>query len=197
MPRIKLRPIEEVRWDLKRILDRGPKVVSLHIETPLAKEVKSMVAGCFELLMAELLSHKLRLGDITYDELINPPCIKWNGKVFNETPVMASTGLPDIEAYPNRDEALIVDVSLSSRKEVLIAELKRLRTHNPSLCVTKIKRIFVAPHISVKVNNNIKLVEIGSSVKGKTMREPKLSYYRVIEKRIHSVISNSPLNYDY
>ena len=67
MLRIKLRPIEEVRWDLKRILDKGPKVVSLHIETPLAKEVKSMVAGCFELLVAELLSHKLRLGDITYD----------------------------------------------------------------------------------------------------------------------------------
>ncbi|MEM3449117.1 MAG: hypothetical protein QXP38_09630 [Nitrososphaerota archaeon] len=193
MPRIKSRPIREVIWDLSRAVQLGPKIIGCTkiIETELAKKISSMVAGCFELLTAEFLSHKVELREVAYDEPICPPCVYWNGRLLEEMPVSAPSGVADIEIYLDLKETWIVDVTLSSDSKIQLFEVRRLMTHNPSLTVSpNVKRILVAPRINVK-HQYIIPIEIMSEIKNLSLERPKIiSYWDKVETRIRAIIGN-------
>ncbi|MEM2560546.1 MAG: hypothetical protein QXD53_07165 [Candidatus Bathyarchaeia archaeon] len=193
MPRIKSRPIREVIWDLNRAVQLGPKIIGCTkmIETELAKKISSMVAGCFELLTAELLSHKVELREVAYDEPIRPPCVYWNGRLLEEIPASAPSGVADIEIYLDLKETWIVDVTLSSDSKTQMFEARRLMAHNPSSTASpNIKRVLVAPRINVK-HQHIIPIEMKSEIKKLSPERPKaISYWEKVETTIRAIIGN-------
>ncbi len=194
MPRVKSRPIEEVAWDLKRAITLGPKMMGCirTVETSFADEVRCIVGGCFELLVAELLSHRVGLSEIVYGEAIQPPCIRWNGILVEGVARSAPKGVADIEIYPSLREAWVIDVTLSSSTETQVFELRRLMEHDPSLKERlNVKRVFVAPRIRVK-GRNVELIEVKPIVKGLESAKPKkVSYWENTEAKIRAMITSS------
>jgi len=193
MPRIKSRPIEEVAWDVDEILKIGPEILyrTTRTKTALAEEISRLVAGCFELLVAELFSHNLGLAEIFYEEIPSPPCLIWNGKLSNNLPYSAPSGAADIEAYLSPEEALVIDVTLSSEKKTQIFEARRLRDHNPKFFKPlKVKRVLVAPTIDIE-SNDIEGYQLNEAIKNIERRKPReVSYWELTRAKVQELISN-------
>lgn len=188
MPRVRSRPIEEVAWDLRELLKWGPRIMSITQacqSSSTARHVEEVISGCFELLVAELLSNRLGLEEVVYDERITPPCIYWNGTISDGLPRRAGEGHADIEVYIGEGECTIVDVTLSSRKEILTSEVRRLRAHRPSILMRCIKRLLVAPR-TIKAEG-VEVAEIGSLIEGVKPVKPKVSYWDNIKSMLKSI----------
>ena len=105
MPRVMSRSIEHIAWDLAKVIELGPKILS-HTTAPkfrkeaLAERITSIVAGCFELLVAEFLSHKIGIGEVTFNEPVEPPGIWWNGRFTDGVPEHAPKGVARISGTP-------------------------------------------------------------------------------------------------
>jgi len=189
MPRLKPRALEEVAWDLERTMKLGSKIMSrLRVqEGPCAKEIRCMIGGCFELLVAELLSSRAGLMEIIYGETIQPPCIFWNGSLADGVAKSAPKGVADIEIYPCASEAWVVDVTLSSSAETQVFELRRLMSHSASLKTPSMRRVFVAPRIAVK-SRNIEFIEVQPLIKNLRPTEPEeISYWVNVEEKIRVI----------
>lgn len=161
--RINTRPIEEVIWDLNKIKELAFVAgMASQYKTKLAEELRSIVAGCFELIVAEAFSIKLGLAYILSHELEPPPCIVWNGRL-NEycskiVPKCAPQNKPDIEVYTST-EAWVVDVTLSKEKGIQLAEVRRLLRHNPTNSSNNVKRILVTPSAQIR-REDVEMIEV-------------------------------------
>ncbi|MEM1767471.1 MAG: hypothetical protein QXD86_05970, partial [Candidatus Bathyarchaeia archaeon] len=115
----------------------------------------------------------------------------WNGRLLEEMPVRAPSGVADIEIYLDLKETWIVDVTLSSDSKIQLFEVRRLMTHNSSLTVSpNVKRILVAPRINVK-HQYIISIEIMSEIKNLSLERPKtISYWDKVETSIRAIIGN-------
>jgi len=186
---INSRSIEEVSWDLNEIRKLAfiTGLASQYKEAELAKEIGSIIAGCFELLVAEAFSLKLGLKHFLSCELEPPPCVVWNGQldVLNNkhVPKCAPQGKPDIEVY-TYDGVWIVDATLARERGVQLAEARRLKRHNPTIASNVTKRILVtlSPQIEYE---NIEIIE--AKMLTPTTSQPKrgkLSYVEEVNKII-------------
>jgi len=102
--------------------------------------------------------------------------------VSNGLPRRAGEGHADIEIYIDGGECVIVDVTLSSRKEILTSEVRRLRIHRPSMEARRIKRLLVAPRI-IKAEG-VEAVEVSSLIEEVEPVKPKISYWDCIKSML-------------
>ncbi|MGB9683337.1 MAG: hypothetical protein ACPL1Z_00215 [Candidatus Bathyarchaeales archaeon] len=161
--RINSRSIEEITWDLNKIKELAFVAgMASQYKTKLAEELRSIVAGCFELIVAEAFSIKLGLGYFLSNELEPPPCVVWNGQLDNFcskiVPKCAPQGKPDIEVYTST-EVWVVDATLSREKEIQLAEVRRLIRHNPANPSSNIKRILVTPSPQTR-REDVEIIEV-------------------------------------
>jgi hypothetical protein len=183
--RIQSRSIEEVSWDLDEIEKRKfAHIVGLasRYNEGLAKEIGSIVAGCFELLVAEAFSLKIGLKYFLSRELESPPCIVWNGRLDildnRHVPKCAPRGKPDIEVYMH-DGVWIVDATLAGDKGVQLAEARRLKRHNPTITSNITKRILVT--LSPKIEyEDIEIIEVKTLIP--TTPQPKRGRISYVEE---------------
>lgn len=181
---INSRSIEEVSWDLNEIRKLAfiTGLATQCRDVEIAEELGSIVAGCFELLVAEALSLKLGLKYFLSRELESPPCIVWNGQLDildnRHVPKCASRGKPDIEVYMH-DGVWIVDATLAGDKGVQLAEARRLKRHNPTITSNTTKRILVT--FSPKIEyEDIEIIEVKTLIP--TTPQPKRGKISYVEE---------------
>ena len=184
--RIISRPIEEISWDLDEIR----KIAFIagaasQYKTRLAENLRSAVAGCFELLVAEAFSINLGLNYFLSCEIEPPPCVVWNGQLDLSdgkfVPKCAPRGKPDIEAYTT-DGVWIVDATLAGEKGVQLAEARRLKRHNPTIASSINRRILVMLSPRIKYEN-VEVIEAKALVPAQP-RRGETSYVEELIKLI-------------
>jgi len=186
--RIDSRSIDEVYWDLNKIKELAFIAgIASQYKTKLAEELRSIVAGCFELIVAEAISIKLGLRYFLSHELEPPPCVVWNGQLnkfeAKIIPKCAPHGKPDIEVYTST-EAWVVDATLSREKGIQLAEVRRLVRHNPTNPSSSIKRILVTLSAQVR-RQNVEIIEAEKLMPANHLpKRGKLSYAEVVEQLI-------------
>jgi len=171
--RISSRPIEEISWDLDEIR----KIAFIagaasQYKTRLAEDLRSAVAGCFELLVAEAFSVNLGLKYFLSCEVEPPPCVVWNGQLDLSgdkfVPKCAPRGKPDIEVY-TPDGVWIVDATLAGEKGVQLAEARRLKRHDPTIASSINRRILVMLSPRIKYEN-VEVIEAKALVPAQPRR---------------------------
>lgn len=173
-------------WDLEEIKKLAfiPGLAAQHKGSNLGKELGSIVAGCFELLVAEALSIKLGLNHLLSCEIEPPPCVVWNGRLTEKfIPICAPRGKPDIEVYIV-NEAWVVDVTLAKELGVQLAEARRLKHHNPTTSSATIKRILVTLSQPQTKCEDIEIVEASKLLSTTHPKRGELSYVEEVCKFI-------------
>ncbi len=178
--RINSRSIEEISWDFNRIRELNLDSIAgkaSQYKTRLAEELGSVVAGCFELLVAEAFSVNLNLKYFLSCKIESPLCVVWNGRLDLSgdkfVPRCAPRGKPDIEVY-TLNGVWIIDATLAGEKGVQLAEARRLKCHNPTIASNTNRRILVmlSPRIRYE---GIEIVE-AKSLAPVQPRRGKISY---------------------
>jgi hypothetical protein len=181
---INSRSIEEVSWDLNEIRKLAfiTGLAAQCRDVEIAEELGSIVAGCFELLVAEAFSLNLGLKYFLSCELESPPCVVWNGQLDildnRHVPKCAPRGKPDIEVYMH-DGVWVVDATLAGDKGVQLAEARRLKRHNPTITSNITKRILVT--LSPKIEyEDIEIIEVKTLIP--TTPQPKRGRISYVEE---------------
>jgi hypothetical protein len=173
-------------WDLEEIKKLAfiPGKAAHYKGSNLGKELGSVVAGCFELLVAETLSIKLGLNYLLSCEIKPPPCVVWNGRLTEKfIPICAPRGKPDIEVY-TVSGAWVVDATLAKELGVQLAEARRLKHHNPTIPSPTIKRILLTLSQLQTKCEDIEIVEASKLLPTTHPKRGELSYVEEVCKFI-------------